>query len=173
MDPFVQLATDVIYHYVTTGNEYYTLPEYVTAEMRQKKAGVFVSIHKADNVLRGCIGTIAPTQPSLAMEIVANAISAATRDPRFEPITADELTGLKISVDVLTEPEKISSVNELDPKKYGVIVEKGHKRGLLLPDLEGINTVEEQLNIAMRKAGILEGPYGCTLYRFQVVRHHA
>lgn len=172
-DVYVQLATDVITHYLRTGNEHYTLPEYVTAEMRKKKAGAFVSIHAKDDTLRGCIGTIGPTQPSLAMEIVANAISAATRDPRFAPLTVAELPGLKISVDVLTEPEKISSVNELDPKKYGVIVEKGRQRGLLLPDLEGIDTVEEQLDIAMRKAGILEGLYGCTLYRFQVVRHHS
>lgn len=173
MDLYVQLATDVITHYVRTGNERYTLPAYVTAEMSQKKAGTFVSIHSRDSSLRGCIGTIGATQPSVALEIVANAIAAATRDPRFEPIQASELAELEISVDVLTEPQKITSVNELDPKKYGVIVEKGRQRGLLLPDLEGVNTVEEQLGIAMRKAGILEGPYGCTLYRFQVVRHYA
>lgn len=172
MDLYVQLATDVITHYVRTGKARYTLPNYVTPEMLNKKAGTFVSIHSSTDDLRGCIGTIGATQPSVALEIVANAIAAATRDPRFEPIKSSELEALNISVDVLTEPEKITSVNELDPKKYGVIVEKGRQRGLLLPDLEGINTVEEQLNIAMRKAGILEGPYGCTLYRFQVVRHH-
>lgn len=172
MDPYVKLATEVITHYVRTGQENYTLPADLPQELLHKKAGVFVSIDVEER-LRGCIGTIGPTQPSLAMEIVANAVSAATRDPRFSPVTVAELEEMQVSVDVLTEPEKISSVNELDPKKYGVIVEKGRQRGLLLPDLEGINTVEEQLSIAMRKAGILEGPYGCTLYRFQVVRHQA
>jgi AmmeMemoRadiSam system protein A len=173
MNPYVKLASDVVAQYVRTKNSQYMLPAYVTEEMQRRRAGTFVSIHTKDGALRGCIGTIGPTQPSLAMEIVANAISAATRDPRFTPIAVAELGNLEISVDVLTEPEKISSVSELNPKKYGVIVEKGKQRGLLLPDLEGIDTVEEQLQIAMRKAGILEGPYGCTLYRFQVVRHHA
>ena len=173
MDAYVQLATEVIAHYVRTGNEHYTLPTYVTDDMRQKRTGTFVSIHTRDGALRGCIGTIGPTQPSVAMEIVANAISAATRDPRFAPITVKELDNLDVSVDVLTEPEKITSASDLNPKKYGVIVEKGRQRGLLLPDLPDITTVEEQLSIAMRKAGILEGPYGCTLYRFRVVRHHA
>lgn len=173
MDVYVQLATEVIQQYVRTGNDHYTLPAFVTPELLQKKAGVFVSLHTAEGVLRGCIGTISPTQPSLALEIVANAISASTRDPRFAPITVTELEHLTIGVDVLTAPEKIDSVSDLNPKIYGVIVEQGKKRGLLLPDLEGITTVEEQLDIAMRKAGILEGLYGCTLYRFQVMRHHA
>ena len=108
------------------------------------KAGVFVSLKKQGK-LRGCIGTFAPTQPSIAAEIISNAISAATRDPRFWAVELDELDQLSISVDILSAPEQVYSLDDLDVKKYGVIVRKGSRSGLLLPDLEGVDTVEDQI----------------------------
>ena len=134
------------------------------------KAGVFVSLHKHDR-LRGCIGTIAPTTGSIAEEIVRNAVCAATEDPRFDPVTPDELKWLDISVDVLGRPEPIEGPEELDVKRYGVIVTNGRRRGLLLPDLDGVDTVEEQIAIARRKAGIREKE-PVKLERFEVIRHH-
>jgi len=135
----------------------------------QERAGVFVSIHKAKE-LRGCIGTFEPTQASVAEEIITNAINSATRDPRFLPIAPDELDDLNYSVDVLTKPEPIKSQDELDPKKYGVIVEAGMRRGLLLPDLEGVDTVDFQIDICRQKAGILPDE-PIKLYRFEVKRY--
>ena len=140
------------------------------AELTSGKAGVFVSIHEHGS-LRGCIGTILPTADSVAEEIIQNAISASTRDPRFEEITEEELPWLEINVDVLTAPERIDSMELLDVKKYGVIVTSGMRRGLLLPDLEGVDTVEEQVSIAMRKGGIRDGEE-IELERFEVVRHY-
>jgi AmmeMemoRadiSam system protein A len=137
--------------------------------MTSLRAGTFVSLHK-DGRLRGCIGTIQPVRSCVAEEIADNAISAATRDPRFSPVRPEELDSLEISVDVLSEPESISSKSELDVKRYGVIVTSGHRRGLLLPDLDGVDTVDEQLAIAKKKAGIREGE-PCSLQRFEVVRH--
>jgi len=142
----------------------------VSDHLLKTRAGAFVSIHE-HGALRGCIGTIAPTQPSLADEIVENAISASTRDPRFDPIGADELADLEISVDVLGDPEPISGLDELDVKRYGVIVTCGGRRGLLLPDLDGVDTPEKQVDIARRKAGI--GPNEVIeLERFEVTRFH-
>ena len=137
--------------------------------MLRRQAGVFVSIHK-DGKLRGCIGTFLPTRDNIAQEIISNAVSAATRDPRFDPIRPEELKWLEINVDVLSAPEKISGPEELDVKRYGVIVSSGSRRGLLLPDLDGVDTVEEQISIARRKGGIHEGEK-ITLERFEVVRH--
>ncbi|HHU12122.1 MAG TPA: AmmeMemoRadiSam system protein A [Clostridiaceae bacterium] len=132
-------------------------------------AGCFVTLHK-HGALRGCIGTIEPVRANLAAEIFDNARSAALRDPRFEPVRPAELADLTISVDVLGEPEKIKSPSELDVKRYGVIVSSGHYRGLLLPNLDGIDTVEEQIEIARQKAGIPRGmPY--ELSRFEVCRY--
>ena len=130
--PLVQLARRTIEKFVRDG-EVISPPSELTLEMEQQ-AGVFVSLHKSGE-LRGCIGTIEPAQPNVAQEIIHNAISAATRDPRFPPVRLDELNDLEISTDVLGEPEMISSLDELDPKRYGVIVEKGYRRGLLLPNL--------------------------------------
>ena len=138
-------------------------------ELLARQAGAFVSIHK-NGALRGCIGTFLPTQENLASEILHNAISASTEDPRFSPIRAHELPYLEISVDVLSVPEPVSSEKELDCKHYGVIVSSGRRRGLLLPDLEGVDTVEDQIDIARRKAGIPKGEK-LTLQRFEVVRH--
>lgn len=136
-----------------------------------KPAGVFVSIHK-EGMLRGCIGTTEPTCDRVADEIVSNAVSAASRDPRFEPITPDELALLDYSVDVLSDSEPVESEDDLDPKVYGVIVQKGGRRGLLLPDLPGVDTAKEQVRIAKRKAGIGAFEKDVRLFRFTVTRYH-
>ncbi len=143
-------------------------PDKLTLEMREK-AGVFVSIHKIDE-LRGCIGTFEPARKNVAEEVIANAISSATRDPRFPPIVPDELKDLSYSVDVLTKPEPIESKDQLDSKKYGVIVECGWRRGLLLPDLEGVDSVDYQIEICCNKAGIAPNE-SIKLYRFEVKRY--
>ena len=169
MDEYVKLATDTIHEYVKNRRVFEPDKTALPAEMTSTRSGAFVSIHK-NGSLRGCIGTFLPIQDDLAHEIIGNAISAATRDPRFIPITADELPDLEINVDVLTTPEDISSEEELDVKKYGVIVENGGRRGLLVPDLDGVDTVEYQVSIAKQKAGI--GPNEPVhLQRFEVVRH--
>ena len=167
-DPYVKLAKETIDLYITKG-EIISVPDYVPEDMRNTSAGAFVSIHKNGD-LRGCIGTILPTKASVAEEIISNAVSASTRDPRFSSITADELSSLEIKVDVLSEPEQIFSVDQLDVKRYGVIVSSGYKRGLLLPDLEGVDTVEQQIEIAMLKGGITYDDE-ITLHRFEVIRH--
>lgn len=133
-------------------------------------AGAFVSIKKLDGSLRGCIGTLEPTQKNLAQEIIRNAIQSAFKDPRFPPVSKMEMEELVFSVDVIHPPEPVESIADLDHKKYGVIVEKGGKRGVLLPDLEGINSVEEQVEIAKMKAG-LGGTTDVFLKRFQVERY--
>ena len=136
----------------------------------RERAGVFVSIKKHGE-LRGCIGTIQPVQANVVEEIRANAISAAFRDPRFDPVEPEELNDLVYSVDVLTPPEPVASLAELDPKVYGVIVRQNGRSGLLLPDLPGIDTAEEQVAIARRKAGIpADSPV--QLERFRVVRYY-
>ena len=131
----------------------------------------FVSIKTLTGSLRGCIGTIVPTRRSLDLEIIDNAAAASTRDPRFPPMTPPELKETVFSVDVLSPPEPVSDRGELDPSVWGVIVRQGSRRGVLLPDLEGIDTVEEQLAIAARKAGIVNPGSGLTIERFRVDRH--
>ena len=170
MDKYVELARNTIDEYVMNNRVYVPSMEELTDEMMTARAGAFVSLHEHGE-LRGCIGTIEPIRDTLTEEIVYNAISAATRDPRFPEITPDELDDLVINVDILTEPEKISSPEELDVKRYGVIVQKGWKRGLLLPDLEGVDTVDYQIAIAKRKAGIAQNEPGVEMYRFEVIRH--
>ena len=168
-DPWVRLARLSLETYVRTRKRLERLPEGLPAEMTGRAAGAFVSLH-AHGQLRGCIGTTEPTTESVAWEIVQNAVSACSRDPRFIPVGVEELEDLEYSVDVLGAPEPISSPAELDVKKYGVIVSRGGRRGLLLPDLEGVDTVEQQIDIARQKGGIGPGePY--TLERFEVVRH--
>ncbi|MBO7403930.1 MAG: AmmeMemoRadiSam system protein A [Clostridia bacterium] len=167
-DPWVELAWKSVESYVLT-RKVLPVPPGLPDALLHTRAGAFVSIHKQGQ-LRGCIGTISPTKDSLAEEIIANAVSASSRDPRFDPIRPDELPCLEISVDVLGEPESIDTAAELDVKRYGVIVTKGMRRGLLLPDLEGVDTVEEQISIARRKAGIGAGEK-VSLERFEVIRH--
>ena len=140
------------------------------SELYQNRAGAFVSL-KEDGRLRGCIGTIQAVRGSLAEEIMHNAVSACSEDPRFTPVEAWELERLTISVDVLGETEKISSPEELDVTRYGVIVTKGARRGLLLPNLEGVDTIEQQIAIAKQKAGIKDHE-NVELERFEVIRHH-
>lgn len=167
-DAYVKLARKSLETYIREGKTI-AVPDGLPEEMLQTRAGAFVSIHKHGK-LRGCIGTIAPTAKNVAQEIIRNAVSASTQDPRFDPITGDELKWLEISVDVLGKPEKISSADELDVKRYGVIVSCRGRRGLLLPDLDGVDTPEQQISIAMQKGGIRKNePY--TLERFEVVRH--
>ncbi len=168
-DPWVKLARLSLETYVKTGRRLERLPEGLPAGMTDRSAGAFVSLH-AHGQLRGCIGTTGPTTESVAWEIVQNAVSACSRDPRFIPVSVEELDGLEYSVDVLGKPEPISSPAELDVKKYGVIVSCGGRRGLLLPDLEGVDTVERQIDIARQKGGIGPGEK-YALERFEVVRH--
>ncbi len=140
-------------------------------ELEKTRAGAFVSLHKQGQ-LRGCIGTIAPVRECVADEIIENAVSAAVHDSRFLPVEEVELGLIEYSVDVLDEAESIDSESELDVKRYGVIVTKGMKRGLLLPNLDGVDTIEQQVSIAKRKAGLAPDEKGCSLERFEVVRHY-
>ena len=168
-DPWVRLARLSLETWVRTDRRLDRLPEGLSPEMTGQAAGAFVSLH-IDGRLRGCIGTIAPTRENVAWEIVQNAVSACSRDPRFPPVEAGELEELEYSVDVLGRPEPVDSPDQLDPKRYGVIVCAGPRRGLLLPDLDGVDTVEQQLEIARQKGGISPGePY--QIERFEVVRH--
>ena len=129
----------------------------------------FVSIKTREGVLRGCIGTILPLAADLGREIVMNAVSAAARDPRFPPLRPEELANVRFSVDVLSRPEQ-TGIEHLDPKHYGVIITKDERRGLLLPDLDGVDTVEQQVSIAAHKAGILDIS-GARFQRFTVTRY--
>lgn len=168
MHPYVELAKSAIEEYVKN-RHVLTCPKEILPEM-QKKAGVFVSLKKHGE-LRGCIGTFLPCEENIYNEIVRNAIAAA-EDPRFYPILKEELGDITYSVDVLSEPEKISDTSELDPKRYGIIIAKGNRKGLLLPDLEGVNTVEEQLRITKMKAGISPDDEEVEIFRFTVDRYH-
>ncbi len=167
-DEYVKLAWKSMESYITK-HKTIDVPDGLPEEMLVQQAGAFVSIHES-GALRGCIGTILPTTDCVAQEIIDNAVSASTRDPRFDPITPEELPWLEVNVDVLSEPEDIESPDQLDVKKYGVIVSCGSRRGLLLPDLDGVDTVDQQIRIAMQKGGIREGEK-IKLQRFTVTRH--
>jgi AmmeMemoRadiSam system protein A len=172
--PLVKLARETIESYVRHDQVPEALPEIeLTPEMKET-GGAFVSIKKGGQ-LRGCIGTIEPRQANVAEEVIQNAISAAARDPRFPPVGLEELDELEISVDVLSTPEPIESVEQLDPKRYGLIVqslETPLKRGLLLPDLPSIRTAEEQYHhTRVYKAGIVDDDEPIQMYRFEVVRY--
>ena len=168
-DAYVCLARQTVETYVRTGKKP-PLPDGLPEEMLSRRAGVFVSL-KEEGRLRGCIGTISPVKRCIAEEIAENAVSAAARDPRFHPVEPQELDRLTYSVDVLGPTEKISSEKELDVKRYGVVVSRGMRRGLLLPNLEGVDSVEQQIDIARQKAGIPEDAQDIRLERFEVVRH--
>jgi AmmeMemoRadiSam system protein A len=167
MHPIVELAKNSIETFISK-HRIINPPDNLPPEVHGK-AGVFVSLKKHGE-LRGCIGTYSPCRDSVAMETISNAISAATKDPRFPPVREDELEELSYSVDVLSSPEKIKDACELDPVKYGIIVVSGSGRGLLLPDLDGVDTVEEQIRITKMKAGILPGEE-VEIYRFEVKRY--
>lgn len=168
-DPYVRLARLSLETYVRTGKRA-KLPEGLPEEMLSERAGVFVSIYKHGQ-LRGCIGTIEPVAKCVAEEIMRNAVSSGTEDPRFESVRESELDDLVYSVDVLGKPEPVQSISELDPLRYGVIVSKGFRRGLLLPNLEGVKDIETQLKIAKQKAGIPVFDDDVKIERFEVVRH--
>ena len=167
-DAYVKLARHSVEHYVRTGR-HSVLPNDLPAEMLTQSAGVFVSLKMHGN-LRGCIGTIAPVTSCIAEEILRNGVCACAEDPRFPPVTTDELDKLVYSVDVLSPAEAISSPNDLDVKRYGLIVSCAGRRGLLLPNLEGIDTIEDQISIALKKGGIRPNE-NYKLERFEVVRH--
>lgn len=168
-DDYVKLAREAIETFVSQGRRM-TLPEhYHTTQFLDKPRGVFVSIHDRGG-LRGCMGNTVGFEINLGNEIIAMAIKAAHQDPRFDAIETEELKNLKISVDLLSKAELVSDLSILDPKKFGIIVSSEYKQGLLLPDLAGIYSVEEQLKIALNKAGIKEQePY--TIHKFTVERH--
>ena len=168
-DEYVRLARQAVEAYVLR-DEIIKIPDNLSSEMMVKKSGVFVSLKK-HNQLRGCIGTITATTKNLAQEIINNAVNAASRDTRFSPVKKDELKELVYSIDVLGDAENIESEKELDVLRYGVIVTSGSLRGLLLPNLDGVDTVEQQIEIARRKSGIRPNDK-IKLQRFEVVRHY-
>lgn len=168
MHQLAQLAKEAVEQYILK-RERITVPETMNEEFITARRGVFVCLKK-EHQLRGCIGTFMPTAKSVAEETVKNAIAAAIDDPRFPPVLPDELDMLAYTVDVLSEPEEVSGMGELDPKKYGIIVVKDNRRGLLLPDLEGVSTVEQQIGITKMKAGILSDE-GMKIFRFTVDRY--
>lgn len=169
-DPLVSIAREAIEAYIRDR----TVIEPAQIPGRwPRRAGVFVSLHLPDGSLRGCIGTTEPHQASIEQEIVENAISAATRDPRFYPVEMSELGGLDISVDILETAEEVGGPEDLDVKEYGVIVRAiDGRRALLLPDLEGVETVDQQIRIACRKGGIDPVKESYSIFRFKVQRHH-
>lgn len=166
-DIYVRLARESLTHYLMYG-EYMDVPSYASDEMKKDKRGVFVSLKKSGN-LRGCIGTILPAEGCIAQEIINNAVSAGEGDPRFSAVKEEELNEIDFSVDVLTKPEKCLK-EDLNPRKYGVVVRKGTRCGLLLPNLEDVDTVEQQLNIALKK-GSISPSEDYTIEKFEVIRH--
>jgi len=171
MDAYVSLARQNIEHYVRTG-QMISFPLDLPEEMLHQRAGVFVSLHTKQHDLRGCIGTILPVRKNIAEEILYNSVAACSQDPRFPPVQEHELNNIVINVDVLTKPVLVKNKKELDPKRYGVIVSTTDGRsGLLLPDLDGVDTVEDQVSIAAQKGGIDLAHDHFILYKFEVVRH--
>jgi len=168
-DAYVTLARHSLEHYLVH-HTYLKKPQSLPEDLRDQRSAVFVTIKKHGR-LRGCIGTLEPTKESLADEIIYNAVSAGLHDPRFPQVSIEELDQLSYSVDVLSSPEEITSLEELDPMVYGVIVYTSRKSGLLLPNLQGIDTVEKQLNVVKEKAGI-KAKESYKMKRFKVERHH-
>ncbi len=168
MHPLVKIAREAVERYVREGKMLPVNDEDLSPDLRER-SGVFVCL-KTNGNLRGCIGTFQPTEPTIAHETVKNAISAATCDPRFLCVRTEELDRLEYTVDVLTPPEPVADMSGLDARRYGVIVQAGGRRGLLLPDIEGVDTVKEQIAIAMQKAGIPQGT-PVNLFRFEVKRY--
>ncbi len=172
MNPYVSLAKSAVENYVKKG-ERFSPPESLDEKLLNEKAGVFVTIEK-NGKLKGCIGTSQPTQKNIAQEIINNAIAAATKDYRFGPISEEELPDLSFIVYVLGQLESIEEIKELNPKKYGVLVrskKNPNKSGLLLPDLEGVDTIDKQFSIACRKAGITSQDEELLVYRFEVKKY--
>lgn len=169
MDPYVALAREAVERYVSESIE---LPQpYPLPEGMERQAGAFVSIYAEGNRLRGCIGTMLPTQPNLASEIILNAIKAATRDPRFPPVGPHELPSLTYKVDILSPLEPVASWEDLDPRTYGVVVVRSSQAGLLLPGLDGVDDPYQQVAIAARKGGIEAIDDLTVIFRFTTERH--
>lgn len=169
MHPLVLLAKQAVEEYVQNRRRI-VVPEGIDTKWREEKNGVFVCL-KVKKQLRGCIGTFMPLTNSLAEETIRNAVAAASEDPRFPPVSKEELSEIEYTVDVLSPPEEVHEVGDLDPKIYGIIVVKGNQKGLLLPDLEGVDSVDQQIDIASMKAGIV-GREGMKIFRFSVARYH-
>ncbi|MBI5071482.1 AmmeMemoRadiSam system protein A [Candidatus Falkowbacteria bacterium] len=170
MSAYVKLAKEAVEVYIKTG-KIISPPNDLPKKFLTSRAGIFVSIYNGEE-LRGCIGTYLPTEPNLAGEIIGNAVAAATRDYRFQPITEKELAELSYSVYVLEEPHEIKNLDELNPKKYGILIKsETGKSGLLLPDLEGINTTEEQLSAVCRKCGVRLNEEKITIYKFAAKKY--
>jgi len=169
MHPLTRLAKDAVEEYVRNGRKL-ILPRELPPEIL-KPSAAFVCLKKGKE-LRGCIGTVSPTRSSLGEEVIHNAVNACARDPRFPAVDEDELKDLNYTVDVLEPAEPVDSLADLDPRVYGVIVEKGWRRGLLLPDLDGVETVAQQVAIAKRKAGIESDEVDVRISRFRVLRFH-
>jgi AmmeMemoRadiSam system protein A len=166
--PFVTLARQAIELYLATG-QIIAPPVPLPAELTEPGA-VFVSLHTAEGTLRGCRGTITPTEPTLAEAIIKTAIASATDDPRFKPMLLDEMEGLQIKVDVLSPMEPVLDISQLNEKVYGVFIQCGHRRALLLPDISAVKNVAHQLELVRRKAGLtMEEP--AELCRFTVARY--
>ena len=164
MHPLVFLAKQTVENYIKE-RKIISLLEDLPKEFLERKAGTFVTIEK-NSELRGCIGTYLPTRENIAEEVIYNAIAAATEDYRFGPIEDKELSSLSYTVYILNEPELIKDIKELDPKKYGIIVKTETKTGLLLPDLEGVDTIEQQLSITCQKGGIDPNQEKFLIYKF-------
>ncbi len=169
-DPFVAMARQSIACHLEGKNDKSMGTIISEDNLMKRPRACFVSLKTSEGQLRGCIGTVTPLRESLAEEIFDNSISAATRDPRFPPVSRRELDELLVSVDILSEPYEVDNIEDLDVKRFGIIVEKGYRRGVLLPDLDGVTNIEQQIAIATSKAGISD-PKGIIIYRFTVERH--
>jgi len=170
MNPWVSLAEKAVKTFVRQGKTI-SLPKDLPAKAYQERKGAFVSLHTKNGSLRGCIGTFSPQRKNLGQEIINNAIAAATQDPRFPPVTTKELDQLTFKVDLLSVPKSVKSNFPLDPKKYGLIVQaKDGRRGLLLPDIEGVNTPQEQIEICRQKGDIL--PHEPVSFKVFTVNRH-
>ncbi len=168
--PLVTVASEAIRVFVEEQRELDLSVESSTEILRTTpSSGVFVCLKRAGE-LRGCIGTTEPTKPTLLEEVISNAIAAATRDPRFPPVQSSELEELRVSVDVLSRPELVTDFTLLDHRRYGVVARAGGKHGVLLPDIEGIYSVEEQLTVVRQKAG-LAAEEVAEFFRFEVTRY--
>ena len=192
MHSLVSLAKKTVETYIKKG-EIIEPPANLPEGFLKKRAGTFITIEEMGK-LRGCIGTYLPKRENIAEEIIYNAIAAATEDYRFGPVKEEELPYLSYTVYILSEPELIKNIKELDPKEYGIIVKTrpnfssknlngqdsidvmfdgvvSHKTGLLLPGLEGINTIDEQISIACQKGGIDSTQEEILIYKFEVKKH--
>lgn len=170
---YTKLALRSIQEFLETGKTTQVESETIPEELLEKKS-CFVSLHIAKNSnLRGCIGTIEPVRDNLFYEIIKNAVSSVSRDTRFKPLSMAELDEIELSVDVLSAPKQRNNLINHNPKTHGLIISDGnYRRGVLLPDLEGVDTTQQQRNIVLQKAGILPNEVDVEYYTFRVERFH-